>query len=314
MGHEMSGTVIELGKDTSGFEIGQKVVVNPLLTDFDYGTSPCLSCSSGRMNTCRRATYYGINAPGGGFSSQITVSPSSLVRVPENVSLKAAALSEPLAVASHMIRQSGFTAGQNVLILGAGPIGLALLLMLRSKQVGKIFVSEVSDLRIQQARRFGADSVINPMKEPASLATGGNPPNSVLEAIHAVLGEGVDIAFDASGLQSTLDTAIASVRPGGTIFNVAIHEKPLLLNLNSVGLTEKRVTGGICYTNEDFEDVLSQLAANSISAEQMITSIVPLANIIRGGFLELIDNKTRHVKILIQTSTDGDDLGVRSNL
>ncbi|KAJ5292103.1 alcohol dehydrogenase [Penicillium angulare] len=295
MGHEMSGTITELGEQVKGFTIGQKVVVNPLVSDFEHGTPPCLSCLAGRINTCKRATFYGINTPGGGFSSQITVNPSNLILVPENVSLKIAALAEPLAVATHMIRKSGFTAGQSVLILGAGPIGLALLMLLRSMEVGKIFVSEVSDLRIQQARQLGADAVIDPTK-----VSSANPSNLVLNAIHEVLEEGVDISFDASGLQSTLETAIAAVRPGGAIFNVAIHEKPLLLNLNDISVTEKNLTGGICYTKEDFELVMTLLSNKRIAAEHMITSVVPLTDVVKGGFLELIDNKTQHVKILIQ--------------
>ncbi|KAJ5706157.1 hypothetical protein N7536_001846 [Penicillium majusculum] len=188
-------------------------------------------------------TYYGFNTPGGGFSNQLVVRTSNLVCVPENVSLKTAALAEPLAVAWHMTRTSGFIAGQNVLILGAGPIGLALLMLLRSKGAGQILVTEVSDLRVRQARHFGADRVINPL-EKSSLAAGESSSNPVVDAVHGLFEEGVDIAFDASGLQTTLDTGIASVRPDGTIFNVAIHEKPLLLNLNGLTVGEKRLTGG----------------------------------------------------------------------
>lgn len=65
----MPGTIIELGQKVSGFTIGDKVVVNPLVSDFEHETSPCLSCLSGWVNTCKRATYYGLNTPGGGFSS-----------------------------------------------------------------------------------------------------------------------------------------------------------------------------------------------------------------------------------------------------
>lgn len=126
-------------------------------------------------------------------------------------------------------------------------------------------MSEVSDLKIQQAREVGADRVINP-KESSPLTARGSPYNLVIDAVHK-LGEGVDIAFDASGLQATLDIAIASVKPGGMIFNVAIHEKLLLLYLNELSVGEKRLTGGICYIKKDFGEVLSQLASNSIAAD-----------------------------------------------
>ncbi|EAW24587.1 2,3-butanediol dehydrogenase [Aspergillus fischeri NRRL 181] len=293
LGHEISGTVVEVGADVEGIRIGQKVVVNPLLADPQIQAEACTSCLRGRFNTCKRATYYGINAPGGGFSGEISVNAANIVPVPDNVSLRAAALAEPLAVACHMIERSGFAAGDNILILGAGPIGLGLLILLRSKGAKKILISEVSDLRIDQAKRLGADIVINPVQE-------SQVSDPVLRAVHELTDEGVDIAFDASGLQATLDTAIASVRPGGTIFNVAIHEKPLSLNLNALSLQEKHLTGGICYLRKDFEEVLSLLSSGRLPAEEMITSVVPLSNIIEGGFQELIVNKTKHVKMLIQ--------------
>ncbi|KAL3450245.1 chaperonin 10-like protein [Aspergillus insuetus] len=304
MGHEMSGTILALGADvhsrSPNLRPGQKVVVNPLLADgqLNNNATPCISCVSGRPNTCRRASYYGLSAAGGGFAQEIAVDAANLVPVPDNVSLKVAALAEPLAVACHMIERSGFAAGDNVLILGAGPIGLALLILLRSKGAGKILMSEVSMLRIEQARRLGADAVIDPTQESEAGSESGSDP--VLAAVHKVTEEGVDIAFDASGLQATLDTAIASVRPGGTIFNVAIHEKPLSLNLNSLSLAEKRLTGGICYLRRDFEEVLALLSSGRLPAEEMITSVVPLSAIVQGGFQELIVNKTKHVKILIQ--------------
>jgi (R,R)-butanediol dehydrogenase / meso-butanediol dehydrogenase / diacetyl reductase len=201
-----------------------------------------------------------------------------------------------LAVASHMIRISGFKAGQHVVILGGGPIGLALLLLLKSRGAGRVIVSEVAETRSRQAQKFGADMVVNP------LAKSLEELDPVLDAVHRLVGEGVDIAFDATGIQSTFDTALTVVKPGGVVFNVAIHEKPLLINPNSFSFTEVKLMGGICYTNEDFEDVLNALASGKLQAEDMITSVVPLEKVVQGGFLELINNKAEHVKILIQPS------------
>lgn len=268
-------------------------LVERLLADSQFQAQPCYSCLRGSFNTCKRSTYYGINALGGGFSGEICVHAANIVPVPETVSLRAAALAEPLAVACHMIERSGFSSSDNVLILGAGPIGLALLMLLRSKGAKRVLVSEVSELRINHARRLGADLVIDPLQ-------GRQGSNPVLRAVHDLTGEGVEIAFDASGLQTTLDTAIASVRPGGTIFNVAIHEKPLILNLNALSLQEKRLTGGICYLKRDFEEVLALQESGRLPAEEMITSVVPLSDIIKGGFEELMVHKAKHVKILIQ--------------
>lgn len=299
----MSGTVIEVGPDVNDLQVGQQVCVNPSLDDRHYGVEPCSPCSQGKRNLCKRWATYGLNASGGGFSEEIVVKGMNCLVLPTGVSLKVGALAEPLAVAWHCIRTSGFKAGQNVLILGAGPIGLAILLLLRIWDANKIIVTEVAEQRILQAQKFGADIVFNPLQKSADSHAEGEEDSSTIAAIREYAVDGVDIAFDATGLQSTLDTGLAAVRPGGTFFNVAIHEKPLQLNLNDIATLEKKLMGGICYTNEDFRHVLDAMASGKIPFEQMVTAVVPLSNIIEGGFGELINNKADHVKILIQPNS-----------
>jgi len=294
MGHEMSGTVTEVGFSVTQLKLGDKVAINPSLDDRSYNEEVCEVCSAGRPNICKRWACFGLNADGGGFAEEIVVRPFNCIRLPEGVSLKSGALAEPLSVASHMIRLSGFSKGQHVVVLGAGPIGLALLLLLKAWGAAKIVVSEVTESRSTQAKQLGADIVVDPTKQ------GSGEGDPVVAAIKSLSPLGADIAFDATGLQATLDTAIAATRPGGVVFNVAIHEKPLSLNLNDIALTEKKLMGGICYTNGDYEAVLDLIASGAIDAETLITSVVPLENVVEGGFLELINNKASHVKILIQ--------------
>ncbi|EED17134.1 alcohol dehydrogenase, zinc-containing [Talaromyces stipitatus ATCC 10500] len=300
LGHEFSGTVVEVGKNVKGFSVGQKVAVIPALDDRHYGEPPCFACRKDKRNLCQRGAIYGLNTLGGGLASEIVVHSASCISLPGTVSLKAGALVEPLSVAWHCIRLSAIEKGQKAVIFGAGPIGLALLMLLKARGVSLVIISEVTDLRMQQARKFGADHVVNPLAQIEQ--TGGTPSKDPVTAlVHKLTdGQGVDVSFDATGLQSTLDAAIASTRVGGTIFNVAIHEKPLQINLNDLSLTEKTLMGGICYTREDFDAVIALLSDKSIPAEEMITSIVPLSKAIEGGFLELINNKATHVKILIQ--------------
>jgi (R,R)-butanediol dehydrogenase/meso-butanediol dehydrogenase/diacetyl reductase len=294
MGHEFSGTVTETGSNVKHLPIGQDVTVNPTLDDRFHGLDPCASCQVEKYNICTGNATYGLSAPGGGFSDEIVVNAISCIPLPTGVSLKVAALVEPLSVAWHCIDVSGFKAGQAAFIAGAGPIGLAILILLRVIGASKIVVGEVLPSRMEQARNFGADAVINPLEKTLE---GGDP---ILAAVLDLTGEGVHVAFDATGLQSTLDQAIACTRAGGTIFNVAIHEKPLLLNLNDLATKEKKLAAGICYTIKDFEAVVALLGEKKIDAEKMITSVVPLSKVVDGGFGELINNKAAHVKILIQ--------------
>ena len=300
MGHEMSGTIVEVGPNVKDLSIGQDVCVNPSLDDRHYGAETCFSCDDGKTNLCKRWATYGLNASGGGFSDEIVVKDINCLPLPAGVSLKVGALAEPLAVAWHSIRTSGFKGGQTALVLGAGPIGLAILLLLRSWRAEKIFITEVTEQRIAHAQKSGADVVINPLQPTSDEVGKGAETNSVLSTIRESHPEGVDVAFDCTGLQTTLDTGIAAIKPGGTFFNVAIHEKPLLLNLNDIACQEKKLLGGICYTKEDFEQVLGAMADGKIPFEQMITSVVSLDNIIEEGFQALIEDRSKHVKILIQ--------------
>ncbi|KAE9364525.1 alcohol dehydrogenase [Stipitochalara longipes BDJ] len=300
LGHEFSGTVIEVGQNVKSLNNGQRVIVNPALDERHLGMTSCSPCKTGCYNICKRSVTYGLSAEGGGFCEQSVVKAASCIPLPDSVSLKVGALSEPLAVAWHCIRVSGFKQGQTALILGAGPIGLAILCLLKVWGVSKTIISEVTEARIEQAKKFGADAVVNPLEQISGDREDETTDLVVATCRDLTNGDGVDVAFDATGMQSTLDAAIAATKPRGTVFNVAIHEKPLLLNLNLLAQQEKSIKAGISYTNEDFHEVLKVLAEGKIPAEQLITSVVPLSDVLNGGFMELINNKSKHVKILIQ--------------
>lgn len=311
LGHEFCGTIDQVGADVDEFFVGDKVAVNPAMDDRHHGCSPCEHCIAGCQNRCERLVFYGLSQGQGGFAEHIVVKPVALLPLPQNVPLKLATLAEPLAVAAHMIRISGFKAGQNVLVLGTGPIGCALIMLLQAKGAAVIVASEVAESRAAQAKVFGADVVVNPLANSSphdspTEATFSKPRNPVLDAVRRAMGTGADVSFDACGLQSTLDTAIECTKPGGTIFNVAIHDKALSINLNTLVVGEKHLTGGNAYTPVDYEEVMALLSTHSEQAKKLITSVVPLSNAIEGGFHELVDNAAAHVKILIQASGEAE--------
>ncbi|KAL2828069.1 chaperonin 10-like protein [Aspergillus pseudoustus] len=243
LGHEFSGTICDLGCNVHDLQLGQPVVIS-------------------------------LNAPGGGFSDRTVVRAMNCIPLPPTIDLRAAALIEPLAVGRHSITASSFRAGQSALICGAGPIGLAILLLLRVMGASKIIVTEILDSRIELARRFGADAVINPLLRPSPADT---RPEPVEEAVRQAAGS------------------------GGVVLNVAIHKKPLVLNLNELGMREKKLLSGICYLREGFEFVIGLLAENKPDdAQQMVTSVVPLSRAVEGAFEQLVHNRGAHIKILIR--------------
>lgn len=213
----------------------------------------------------------------------------AIVPIPNNVSLKVAALAEPLAVAAHMVRLSGFQPGQDAVVFGAGPIGTALIFLLKDSGARTVIVSEVAKSRLEQAKLAGADRTLDPTKE------------KVIEVVRNTLGTGgAHVAFDACGFQETLTSAIAAVKTGGTIFNVAVHEKPVQIDMNLLTIQEKRLMAGNAYTAEDFDRVIDLLAKRGKELERFITAVVPLEQAIEGGFEEVVKNKAAHNKILIE--------------
>ena len=291
LGHELSGTITEIGNAvTSEFKVGQKVAVNPCMDDRHLGKPECELCSTGRRNLCTSSSFYGINAIGGGFADEIVVSPHALVGLPDNVPLKLAALAEPLAVAAHMIRISGFQGGQDAVVLGAGPIGCALTFLLKDSGAKRVIVSEVSEARRTMASDSGADHVVNPLFGS----------DAVTGKVKEVMGTGADVTFDAAGLQATLDTAFAVTKPGGTVFNVAIHDSPKQLNMNFLTLPEKKLMAGNAYTSEDFARVVKILGDRTEDVQKFVTGVVSLEQAVNEGFESLIQGGGGHNKILVE--------------
>lgn len=294
MGHEYSGTVTEIGSSVTDIKVGQDVAVNPHVHDRIYGIEPCGACRKGKYNVCRRSAVCGLSSPGGGLSSEAVVRARSCIPLPPTVSLKEAAIAQPLTISWHAIRMSGFQKGQKALICGAGPIGLGILVLLRVWGASTVVVSEVTEARIRQAKKFGADLVVNPLEKK----DGVNPVVAAVEGITS--GEMVDVAFMAASHQTIYDAAVASTRIGGTILNCAIHEKPIQVNFTELTVHEKRILTGMRCTDEDWEGVFQAIGEGKIpDVEDMVTVDVPLSNAIEGAFLELINHTSDHVKILI---------------
>ncbi|KAF8635721.1 hypothetical protein AX15_000339 [Amanita polypyramis BW_CC] len=305
-----SGTIVEYGPDIDAKEwpIGQPVTVEPI---FGCGKiDSCVSCAAGRRNTCSLFNTIGIAGWGGGLADFIAVDLKYVYKLHNNIPLDVGACIEPVSVAWHAVKRSKFTEGQSALVLGSGPIGFLVLKVLRSIDPNaKIIVVEPAALRRNLAARHGATIVVDPTVDYV--------PKVVLEA---TANTGVDVAFDAAGLQSTMDAAIQSVRARGTIVNIALWDAGVkvgidmnALLLKEITLTGKYVfsanicsaigvehdTGTICYEN-DHTDVIAAVALGKISGfEDFISRRVALDEVVEKGFEALLKEKDSLVKVLI---------------
>jgi 2-desacetyl-2-hydroxyethyl bacteriochlorophyllide A dehydrogenase len=283
LGHELAGTVVEVGEGVSTVAVGDLVAVRPNVWD---GT--CAACRRGEPNLCAQSGFIGINGGGGGYSEYIVVAEDQAHRLPNEVGADAAAMVESTTVAWHAVKVSGAGAGATALVIGAGPIGLALLLCLRAKGARHVIVSEISESRRALAAELGAD-VIDPREtDPADYA------RSIAEG-------GVDVSFDASGVgEVTLLPALDGLRTGGTSVVVAQFHHPVPIDPNVFLTTEKRLVGSFAYTDEDFQEVVDAIVAGTIDPRPLISSVIPLEDTVDGAIRHLLGTgRNTEVKVLL---------------
>ncbi|TFK31770.1 alcohol dehydrogenase GroES domain protein [Crucibulum laeve] len=291
LGHEFSGTIVDLGSGVDGkkWQIGQNVIVEPVISCLKTGS--CGPCTAGSRNICPLANFIGIGGWGGGLAEFIATDVRYVHHLPDSVPLEVGACIEPLAVAYHAMKRSGFEKGKTALIVGGGPIGLFLLRILRSIDLeSTIIVSEPATIRRSLALKHGASHVLDPVK------TDRNVSEVVMGLTNGI---GVDVAFDAAGVQASLDVALASIRPRGIFMNVAIWEDNPRINMNLILSREIVVTGVMGY-DRVHEEVLGAVASGKISGlGELITSKISLEDVVEKGFLALLNEKDTQVKILV---------------
>lgn len=152
-------------------------------------------------------------------------------------------------MAWHAVNLSPFKKGDSVLVLGGGPIGLAVVQTLKARGAGKIIVSEPASRRREFAKEFGAHHVLNPITEDV-----------VAKVRELCDGRGANLAFDAAGVQKGVDQAILAIRARGTLVNIAVWDKSISLHPNNLVFRERNYIGVATYVQGDFEDVINAIA------------------------------------------------------
>lgn len=304
MGHEMSGEVVAIGHRVKHLKVGDKVVVEVTGTCWDRPRFPdapnadkgkCASCQEGCYNACEFLGLTGLGFSDGGFSEYLVTDSHKLIKFDDNkIPMDVAALTQPLAVSWHAVRTSDFKPGELALILGGGPIGLTTIFALKGHKAGKIVVSEPALGRRLLAQRFNVE-VFDPIGKTVEEAV------RQLKALSPD-GNGFNHSYDCSGVPATFETSIKALRVRGKATNVAVWaHRPVDYYPMSTTLTEKTITGSICFVKQDFEEVIKAIEEGHIPIDELkslITSVIHLEDGVEKGFNELITNKDKHIKIL----------------
>ncbi len=252
-GHEYTGRVAAVGSEVTDWKVGDEVVGGP-----GVRCGQCEYCRAGRPSLCARR---GAVGEGGGwqgaFADFIRVADDELLRVPTGLSLRHAALTEPLAVALHGISRSGVEVGQRALVTGGGPIGSLTVAAMVAKGVTDVVVSEPASLRRELCERLGARAV-----EPRELV----PPPSP----NFLVDDPFDVALECSGNASAMETALSQLKRTGTLVLVGAGMKPPRFDSNRILLNELVVTGAFCYDDGGFDAALELLSSPDFPRDVLV--------------------------------------------
>jgi L-iditol 2-dehydrogenase len=278
-GHELGGVVVEAGPGVPPEWVGRAVAVEPSLT---CGT--CENCRAGRYNICDTLRVMGFQAPGG-MAETFAVPLDRLVELPPPLTAEQGAGLEPLAVCVHAARLPSSLAGRDVLVLGAGPIGLLTGQVARVYGARRVAVVDVLEARLSLAARLGLDSLRGDdarVDQRIRETFGGRAP---------------DVAFECVGLEATLRQAIASVRKGGEVVVVGVFGQDVLVPAALVQDRELHLRGSLMYTRGDFQEAARLLADGKVQEDLLVTHRVGLEDVHHA--FELARRRAEALKVLV---------------
>lgn len=280
-GHEMAGTVLNLGEGVNGFAPGDHVTVRPL-----DPCGSCPACRAGNSHVCQRLKFIGIDAPGA-LQALWTVPAHTLHHLPASLSLQEAALVEPLSVACHDVRLAGVQRDEYAVIQGGGPIGTLIALICR--HIGaRVLITEVNPFRLKLAREFGFEA-LNP--------TEADVPEFVTKQTGTA---GADVVFEVSGSPAGAEMMTKLARVRGRIVIVAIFSEIPKVNLFQFFWRELRLLGARVYEPQDFEQAIALAASGALPLSRLVTEVCPLEDL--ESALRRLESGGEVMKILVRCS------------
>jgi L-idonate 5-dehydrogenase len=278
LGHEVAGTVIEIGSAVTRIKLGDRAAINP-----NQPCGACAQCLAGRANLCLDVRFYGsaMRFPHvqGAFREILVAEERQIFTIPDHVSLGQAAFAEPLAVCLHAVTRASSVAGKRVLVTGVGPIGALTILAARCFGAREIVATDVAALPLKTAERVGADRVIDATTD--GLADYGANKGAF------------DVLLECSGNARALAAGLDVVRPGGTIVQLGLGGE-IGLAINTIVTKELELRGSFRF-HEEFGWAVDYISRGLIDVAPLLTETIPLAEAQRA--FELASDKSQAMKV-----------------
>ncbi|WP_334142586.1 zinc-dependent alcohol dehydrogenase [Rhabdothermincola sp.] len=261
-GHEFTGRIVAVGEGVEGWPAGLAVLGGP-----EPRCGSCRWCRAARPSLCEARANPGRSDHQGAFTRYVRVDARRLLRVPDGLGLRVAALAEPLAVALHAITVGRIAPPDRVMITGLGPIGQLVLAVLVTRGHGDVTVVEPLPRRQQLAQALGAGRIL----EPSALAL-----FSIAEP-ERLAADPVDVVVECSGRRAAMEAGLCQLARGGRLVLVGAGIEPPSFDPNRILLNELVVTGAFNYDHGGFEQALELLASGALPVDRLIEPVdVPL--------------------------------------
>ncbi len=257
MGHEFSGEVVEVGREAGDFKVGDRVTAMPYIA-----CGRCEPCLSGYGYRCAKACYTALGAEPGAYAEYMRVGAAETLRLPDGVDDALGAFVEPLAVGLHGVSAAGLAPGESVLIMGAGPVGLACVAWARHFGAREVIVAEFSAERRAVAEQLGATATVDPRSEHVPRACkrhAGRRPEVVIECV---------------GVPGTQQLAMDYAPMDGRIVVLGVCMAPDRIQPVKAVTKELRVNYAYMYTRQEFELTVDALNREHINPAPMLTRTV----------------------------------------
>jgi len=285
MGHEAAGVIAEVGKQVKDWTQGDRVTF-----DSTISCGACWYCQRGLVNLCDHRRVLGVSCEDyrqdGAFAEYVALPHRILYRLPDSVSFDQAAMVEPVSVAVHAVERTPVSLGDTAVVMGVGMIGLLVVQALHVAGCGMIIAVDLEPQKLKLALTLGAD-----------VGLKADECDVVEEVRSHTQGRGADVALEVIGLSPTINTAVASLRKGGTLTLVGNFRPSVEIPLQAV-VTRQLTLAGSCACNGEYPACLDLLGRRAINTEALVSATPPLAE---GAtwFKRLYDREPGLLKVIL---------------
>ncbi len=281
LGHEISAVVQQVGKDISGVRVGERVILRPSFC------GRCHYCLRGLPHLCtEHRRMLGIRDLPGGFAQYVRVLPEMLIPIPAGVDSRNAALAEVFASSYHGLLCSGRRGG-SALVMGGGPIGLAMVALLRLHGFSPILLSEPVAEKRRVGLAMGAEATVDPLRD-----------NLGYHVFDLTDDRGFDAIFECSGVADNLPLALDFVAARGVVTLVGLINRPVPILPRRLNFSESRITASISNTHEENRRILAWMAEGKLNGHAMISDLITLEELPRVFNQRILAGKS--IKVLLK--------------